>query len=677
MPVNSDDNDLYHRFPVTLTARYLAKGKDNNYVGGYQLEARGIGTLDPEGIHRLEFIARGPNQFDLSLLGLYDEYMLNYSNNFMELKVGDNSYSFTPLTEYARYGRGVEQKISFLKNSNAGALYVTPRFYKNFDSEYGGYLNIGIYKKNALGFYYLKKKFKDEGDADLYSVIANLQPFERTSIEMEASYGEKDGLSDNGYRVNINSQFSKISLNSYFFHTGKDYPGYYKNSDFYSGNLNYYATKWLSFGLSARQDFMNAQVDTLLMTSPFSKNYQGLMNIRIGKRMFFKTYVRKYERKDRSPQEKFHYETMSVNASFTHRMKRFGYNLEGEVGNTRNYLLEPGSDEKNTFRGSGNIYWQPSDRHSIQSFVTYTNVNSFISDQEENNFIFGLTASSMLAKNLRANLQLQNSYSIEEYYRNRNLLQFNVDYRFLKRHRLALNSYYTIFQNEVSNPDFSISLSYSLTLGVPLKKIAEAGSIAGKIENKGIDDIDRIILNVGGQSAITDENGIFHIKNLKPGEYNVLIDRSTINMTDIPDIATPIKVMVEPNQETILNFGMTKAAKITGTIQVESSGNSILATDETNSPIGHLVLELHHENESIRIISDGEGHFSFPQVRPGKWFLKVYSNGLDKQYVIKKDSFNFDLLPGEQKEVTVEIQKKKRNIIFINNNVNLSSGGNK
>ena len=676
VPVNNKTNDLYHRFPVTVTSRYLVKRHDGNTVGGYQFEAKGSGSIDPEGKHKIDFLARGPNQFDLSLLGLYDEYRLTYTNPWMETRLGDNNYSLTPLTEYARYGMGFEQKFNLLKSSHAGLMFVSPRFYRGIKAEYGGYFDMSLYKKNMLGFYYLRKQMPGERNVDLYSITTNLQPFSRTSLEMEFSEGDNDGGNHSAYRLNLNSQFLKFTVSSYYFHTGKNYPGYYTNSDFYSGFLNYYATKWLTLGLTARQDFMNAEQDTFFLTAPFSKQFQGLVNIKIGKRMFLKTYARQYTREDRSVSKKFNYETNSLNMVFSHRMKNLGYNLEEEYGKTTNYLL--GTDRtKNTYRTTGNVYFQPNSKNYFQGFVTYSNINSFISEQDEDNWIFGLAASSTLARNLRAHLQLQNTYSVQDYYRNRNLVQLNIDYQFLKRHTLSFNSFYTIFQNQLANPDFSVTISYSFNFGIPTKKIAEAGSVSGKIDNKGTGKTKGIVLYAGGQSAITDENGNFSFRNLKPGDYSLMIDRSTLNINDIPDIQTPVEVHVEANTVSYVNFGIVKAAKLKGRLEVEIPKEDSLLSSENNFKPGHIVLELHRDNELIRIISDNEGYFDFPLVRPGKWFLKVYSNGIDKQYQLKQDSFDFDLMPGETKDIKIIVQKKKRNIIFINNNVNLSSGGKK
>ena len=137
IPVTQTTNDLYHRFPVTATSRYLSKGRGGEYVSGYQFALSGAGTLDPEEKHKLDFILRGPNQFDLSLLGLYDQYYMHYNYEFLDISIGDKSYGLTPLTEFGRYGRGVETRFQIKNNIHAGAFYVNPRFYDKAKGEFG------------------------------------------------------------------------------------------------------------------------------------------------------------------------------------------------------------------------------------------------------------------------------------------------------------------------------------------------------------------------------------------------------------------------------------------------------------------------------------------------------------------------------------------------------------
>lgn len=644
IPVKEEENDLYHRFPVTVATRYLAKGRDSIFNKGFQFEISGAGSLDAKGEHKLEFLGRGPNQFDMSLLGLYDEYRLEYTNKFMGIKIGDESYSMTQLTEYARYGTGFESKFKLTDKIETGALFVKPRFYNKIKSEFGIYSTIELIKNARFGAHYLHKNLPgDSKGVDLFSITSQLKPLERTDIELELSRGYTKTSADNAYRAVINSQFHNFSLSAYLVKTGKNYPGYYTNSDFYSGYINYNPAQWLSLGLSARQDFVNAELDTLFLTAPMTRNYQGSVIFKIGNRMFFKSYVRQVERDDRSPDKKFHYTTESFVLSLAHRLKEFGYNLEGEFGKTHNLLIQDGTDKKNTFQGTGNVYYNPGQKLFIQAMVSYSNVQSFIYEQQ-NDWIVGLNVSSEITSKLRANLQLQNSYSIEDYYSNRNLFQLDVDYRFLKHHTLTATSYYTLFQSTVSKPEFSFVLTYSVDFGIPLKKIAEAGSVHGRIDNFGAEKTKGIILSLAGKTAVTNENGEFEFKNLKPGKYNLLIDRSTVGFNDIPNVITPIEVEVIGNQTTSLNFGLTLAAKISGKIEadLDESAKDI----QREQLVGHIVLELTKENESIKIISDSDGNFEFPLIRPGKWFLKVYSNTIDKQYTFEKDYMDLEMSPG-------------------------------
>lgn len=675
IPVIQTTNDLYHRFPISITSRFLTKGKGGNYLSGYQFSVAGSGSLDPEGKHQLEFLMRGPNQFDLSLLGLYDQYYIHYNNKSLDISLGDKSYGLTPLTEFGRYGSGVESKFRVNKHIQAGFFYVKPRFYNKSKGELGIYSGIRFSKGNKIGVNFLRKEMvAGHGNVLLYSITSELKPLPETSVGLEIAGGTRGGNPGYACRLNVNSQFSKFSLSSNYFNAGRTFPGYYYNATFYTGSLNYQATNWFSAGVNARQDFSNAELDTLYSTAPYSRQYMALANFKLGKRLFLKAYLSNVEKKDRMEQPKFHYRTTSMNINVSHRMNQLSYRLAGAYGKSVNFLLPVNSRKKNTFRAAANFSYKVNQNIHFSTFVSYSNVNSFIALQQKD-WIFGLNGSGSITENLSVNLYFQNTYTIEEYYRHRNLLQFNIDYQFLKRHRLSFNSFYTIFQDQVNGADLTFSVNYTVNFGIPMKKLAEAGSVSGHIKNLGVETTEGIILYLNGRSRMTDKNGNFFFKNIKPGKYNLLMDRSTLSMYDIIDTVTPIEVNVAGGEETFVSFGITKASKVMGKIALKKSKSSSKLLEQKDITIGHIVLELHRGNESIRIISDGDGSFSFPLVRPGKWMLKVYKNGIDSRLKIAKDHFDLILNPGETKSVNIDVIRKKKTIIFMNNNINLSSGG--
>ncbi len=676
LPKSQESHDLFHRFPVNISTRVLSKSANDQNSTGYQVEISGKGSIDPEGTHQIEFLARGPNQFDVSHLGLYDQYYISYNNNRMKITLGDKSYSLSPLTEQARYGTGIEAVYGVNPTTSVGFFYVKPKFFNEIDNEYALFAKKEFSTENYLQLNLLRKNMPSgEENVNIFSATGNVKLFDKTQAAIELARGFEGGKSDNAFRLTLSSQISKFSLSSFYFYTGEDFPGYYTNSTFYSGFLNYQVFKTMSVSFNARRDFSNAQLDTLFSTAPYSRSLQAGINLKLGSKTFLKSTIRANEREDRLLTKKFHYETLSYNSNITHNAGNFNFRLGGGYGKTTNFLLDE-NNEKNTFNTNLNLSYKPGEKYSFQVHGSYSNVNSFISDQQ-NDFIFGVNALANPVKNLNINLHLQNSYSIEEYYRNRNLLQFMIDYEFLKKHKVSLNSYYTIFRKQVEDPEMTVTFNYSYKLGIPLKQVAEAGSVTGKITRENGKSSKGIIVYLNGLSCISDKEGNFFFKNIKPGTYNMLLDRSILSMDEIVDKITPLSVEVIGNQDSKINLAITSAVNLSGKFAIKKAQITTKLLEGDDISLGQIVMELHRENESYRIISNPDGSFQFPFVRPGKWFLKIFRSGMDKQYNFEKDHFEFDFKPGETKELVVKVIKKKRRIIFMNNSINLSSGGDK
>ncbi len=671
-PLKEEKADLYFRYPVTLTSRYLARGRDGKYFHGYQLEAKGSGFLDEEKKHKLEFMARGPNNYNLSFLGLYDEYYISYTGTHFESFAGSKSYSLTPLTEMSRFGYGTEHVFVTRNGSRFGVMYVEPRFYKEIKNELAAYANLSIFKENRAGFYFLAKNSnKVPGYAFLGSFNASLKPFKSTMAELEYSLGRSDGKDDHAFRMilNINRKFFNLHANYYI--TGKNYPGYFRNSTFYSGNLNVNLTKSINMGISAREDFSNAALDTLLSSAPYSKTWMATFNYRINRNLSFRTYYFDYERKDRMPIKQFDYHTTSWNGEFNHNLNKFGYQLGGEYGKTFNNMTGyEAVVQQNSYRINLNISYRPSYLFSFQGFTSYSNMNSFIaSDQKD--WLWGVSANGQLAKNLRTTLQVQNSYAIEDYYLNRNLFQFSLDYTFLKRHKISANSYYMLYQNERGKPDFTFSVTYSVQIGVSLKKTMEDGSLAGKLVDVNGEPLKGVILLLNGKSSVTGIAGEFSFKNLIPGKYQLIVPRDKLGMDEVLNLPVPFELEIMANQVSRINLQIVKAAKITGKIKIADAEHGVTSTGQPQSELGNIVLDLKNELENIRIISNHGGDFEFPRLRPGKWILHIYKNNIDPQYNLERESYEFNLEPGENKEVSIELVQRSRKIIFKSSTVHV------
>lgn len=665
-PVKEKKKDLYFRFPVEFSSTYLASNQRDRYEQAWQFELSGSGSLDLEGKHRLEFLARGPNNSNLSFLGMYDQYFISYAGKNLELFAGEKSFSFTPLTESSRFGLGAESKVILNNGLNFGFVFVQPRFFQDIKNEMAAFTGIDFNDRNSVSMYFISKQLVSSSNlVQLVSLNSRFQLFERTSGELELSRGHFQEVWDNAVRVNFNSQFSVFSVAGNYYYTGKNYPGYFSNSTFYSGNVSANLTPKLTLGIYAKEDFINAQLDTFFVTAPYSRSFQSMLNYKLASRSYLKFFWRQYERRDRLATDKFHYKTSSVNSQFNQRINRLEYNILGEYGTTTNLLLAAGQNQQTMYRGSLNLTYRFNSQHAVRFFGSWTNINRFISG-EQRNLMGGMAVVSQIAKNLRANLHLQNAYNIEDYYRNRNLMQLNIDFTPGIKHKLSLRSFYTLFRQETENPDLTFSLNYAYRFGIPLKKVMEAGDLEGRINREDGEPAAGIVISFMNKTAITGRNGEFSFKSVPAGRHLLMVDKSGLAIDEIPEIADHFEVEILEDRVTEINFRITKGARLSGAFELQEAGMSVLQKEAVS--LQHIIVELSNEQEQYRITTEENGSFSFPLVRPGEWNFRVYTNSLPAGYELENPLTRIQLQPGEKQNLTVLLKQRKRTIIFRSEN---------
>jgi hypothetical protein len=667
-PVKTFRQDLFFRYPIDASVSYLASNQNDSYEWASQLEISGNGFLDQQSEHHLEFLIRGPNNSNLSYLGLYDQYYVAYENKNVEFTLGQQSYKFTPLTESSRFGFGVENKVKLNNGLSAGFIYVKPRFYEEIENELAVYSQFEKDEYNRITLFAVQKKNNGINDLTyLFSLGAAFQPFKKTTVELEASRGFWGDVADNAYRANLNSQFSIFNVGGSYNYAGKNYPGYYTNSTFYSAALSAQIHPKINVGLYARQDFSNAELDTFFVTAPYSRSMQYFVNYNIVSQAYLKIYWNESERKDRLSAEKFHYETRSLNSQFSQRIKRFSYSLHGAYGETTNYLLSEVSNKQNTYLVSTNLAYQLSNKHSVRAFGTYSNLNSFVTG-DQRDVTAGLAVNSQVMKKLKASAYLQNAYNIDDYYRNRNLMQLQFDYSFSRNSNLILRAYNTLFKTETENSEFFVSATYKQQIGVPLKQTMQVGDVSGRITRSDSEPLEGIVVSLLNKTTLTGQNGEFRFRSIPPGIHLLSIDRSEFAIDEMPNVPLPLQLEVLANDETNLNIGITKGARLYGRFVLKGKPPRL-------PEMGSILLELKSEFNTYRIPTNADGEFSFPLVLPGTWTFRIYDNSIPDGFEVDKQIYEMKLRPDEQFELLVDIQAKERKIVFQNQNVSLSGSG--
>ena len=662
IPSKNYKTDKYHRLPTEISAMYLYRNfSDHNYTG-FQGNLFSRGSLDPENKHFLEIRARGPDQFDNSILGLYEEYNLNYYTNNIHLLVGDETYSLTPLTEYGRFGTGVLAEYNDQKYQ-LGFFSMQPRFFPDYKKESAGYLKYNFDDDNKVGLAFLQKSPTGSNTPiNIYSAEYIINPLESLQLNVEYSFGKLNKEMGTAYNIELSNKTKNTNTSIQLVDANEDYPGYYNNTRYLNGNFNYVMNKNLKIFANFHEDENNAQRDTLYGVSPYSKYIIGGLTYSYRLQDYCNLYLGKRERKDRMPLQKFHYQEVFSKISFVNTIHNFQTNIYGELANTTNYLTDTGGE---SYKGSFTLRYKPSSIFTLGSFLQYYDTYRYSEDRSQE-IIFGGDVAYKFSSYTNLNISFQNTHNIEDYYRNRSLIDFRLTKTMRDKHRIEFLWSESLKQKQVGDRDTYIGLKYTFQFGIPLKKTKDLGTIRGRLINRGVENISNIVLNLGGLIQITDEDGLFVFSDVPKGEHYLHIDNSSLNFNDIATVKIPMIITVEPNKISELQIELTKAGNISGSVALdfENQRSERLTLDESDINKMDVIVELQLDDEFYRSIVKLNDTFQFIGLRPGEWHVKIYHNSLERNFTIKNSEMIVNLKAGESETLNIDVIKKARRIRF-------------
>ena len=332
----------------------------------------------------------------------------------------------------------------------------------------------------------------------------------------------------------------------------------------------------------------------------------------------------------------------------------------------------------NAFQVLGDISCRLSNNYSFRLTSNYLNNNRY-STEREKRWIWGVSAKADLFHSTHLSFQYQNTYIVEDLYRDRSLLQFSLNQRIKQQHQISLNGFYTLLRNTNQQKQFTAEMSYTLQLGIPISKRKVRGNLYGTIQNLGVEKIEGIVLTMNGKTAITDEKGDFAFKGLEAGEYYLILDRSSVGINDVADTSLPIKVKIEKGTDNSVRFSMVQGASISGFIQLSKDARHInIGGNKPTFSMDNWLIEIKNEESIYRQLSSDNGHFSFSHLQAGQWQVKIYMpEQLSKYLSLEQDTFNISLEKGESYHIDLNASHKKRKIKYVSKTLFITEAENK
>lgn len=683
--MNPDEEDIYHRLPVSASVSFIGMQNRGEYHDGFQGELYGKGSLDKDHKNLLEFHAVTKNPIEFNSFTPYEEYFVNFKRDNIFVHAGDKNYSSSFLTEYARYGRGMEVRLD-MKKLSFGGFYSHPRFFGDIKDEFNAYAKYKITGASEITAGYLYKiprtenngsgssTFRLDSNAHLPYLTGKFKLSKSMEVSGEMSYSKTDKTKGNALMLQAVISLSKINGNMMYMRTSPEYAGYFNNTSTFNGNFQYQILRKINIMANYVQDAKNFQRDTLFPAAPYRQYLQyGIQYkyIKNGSLMLYSGFQR-YE--DRLKPKEFDYQDRFFRFSLDQQLGVFQVNLQGQFGKTDNYLL--GISGNSRFY-TANISFEKF-RTSFNLYGSYA-VTSRYQMPNQKQVYYGARILSRFSDKTSFSIFYQNNYMPEEYFADRNLFELLYHQQIFPGHDLELSGRYALQRGELGNKDFIFSLRYTLRLDVPTQKKAEYTRLLGNISNLGVKKVEGVRLMLGNHLSITDQNGNFIFKNIVPGDYVLEIDRATTNINDISNVNIPASLHLT-GKENIFNFGLTEAATIQGSIGYTETGQSNfaqLSATKDKKKKDNIIVETSNGDQTYRKMAALGESFDFTYLRPGEWKVKIYRNGLDKKYKIPFEQFEFHLKPSETKKVIFHVIKQQTEVKYQQESVRVSYNENK
>lgn len=655
--------DAHNRIPVKISGLLVTNNQLGDRKYGAMFDIKGSGIISKRKNRNIDFHFLGPNQQGNPVLGQTDEYNVNYSSIHSDVILGDNSYSLTNLTEGSRNGRGFGYTYKFNKLS-IGSFVNYPRFYpkiKQVISAFGNYFS-GKNLQIKAGF--LNKTFVSDSTAQLYTISGKASPFIWSDFEFEYAAGMTAGIMTMAYSTALKINFKLYKMFFNFTKADENFPGYISNSKYMSTGIS--ANIFRKINLSANYNFnyFNIALDTMYANAPFSNNLNFSASYRLNFNHSISIGVNKRGREDRRTPKQFNYNEYTARFTLQSKIKKFTINLNGSIGKTENFLQLNAGEVTNVLNGNLSLQYKISKSIFIKSFINYFEGKQYLINDFKR-FLYGGTINLNFGKKLTLMFHYQNDYMIEEYYKDRSLLSLNTNYEINKKNIIGINANYNLRKNSLNNTQLNASLKYTYIINLAVSKREDIGSLQGKIINKGADNIEGISFTLAGNIAISDKNGEFEFPFVETGRHFLFMDNSKSGLNSIAEEPGPYIIEIMPGKKSNFEITLTKSGKITGNIIIEEDINNkkkgfISVKDELKK----LIIEAKNKEETYRVLTKNNGTFTFDDLRPGNWKIKIYKRGIPKGYNLETNEFNINLNSMQVKHINVIIKKKSRRIKF-------------
>ncbi|MHB0937187.1 MAG: carboxypeptidase regulatory-like domain-containing protein [Armatimonadota bacterium] len=671
LPLGTSVLSLDHTLPTQMNLRLTSDGTHSRL----QTIWHGAGSLDAAGDRQISFLIQGPDQQESGVFGLRDEMRLNYLTEQANVRLGDQSYGLSYLTDHFHYGRGLGADFRLGGGYAIGAYTLSERWQTPNERVSGAYLSqtteLGTVKLNYL------QRAEGSNEDHVWSVEGLCPLLKRTetrpydaklAVEVGRSRSTLPGVADDdAYRLNLDGRYGRdIGYAFQWIHAGPDYRGYYRDTDYLNGTLTFPILGRLRGNVHYSAWQQNLECNPDRNTAPDERLAQVEFLYPLPSGWAATLGYDDFRRRDLLQPAAFSTRERPLRFSLSRSQGPFSWTAGYRQGTVEDLLV---GSRRQVREIQMITAYQPAPTQSITLYGGYRT-------DGRNSFLLG--PSTHLGSSV--SWQPMNALSLSAWFNG-----YNLDASSLRSYQGQLSARYRLegdrawelqvlaLHSANGNNSQSYMLSYSLPIDLKVGRKKNIGQIQGQVYDPGQPGnpgVAEVILRVNNVAAVTDNHGRFTFPALPPGNYTLMVDQRSIGLNRITLQTMPMQVSVTGGQVTRVNIGLTPEATLTGQVLVKpaitQSGSDAQQPAIIGDPtkrnaakgeygLANVLLELSNGTEILRRLSDHNGAFTFDRLQPGRWHLKIYGGNLPAYHRLEAAEMDFELTAEETAVATVNV----------------------
>ena len=650
-------SSLHQEFPLQATLRATA----GSNTPRAQIEIWGSGDLFEKDKDRLDLLIRTPDTQPGSFLGLRDEYRLSYHSKPVDAYLGDANFTLSPLTELGRYAFGGGGRAT-LEGMTVGGFHNENRFLPSDQREDAGFMSCHIAEGSDIGVNFVKKQAGTHSNT--LSVRSTLRLLTDNDLDAEYGVGYGDRTSDDALALRLDGHQHWMAYDLQYVNAGTNYTGYYRDMNLTMASISIFPTSSLRLEGYVRDEDRNLNRDTLLGFAPRDRYYQ----VGVGHGDLVAAYYRVHQQEDQLPNPKYQRREDLVQLRLGYDFGFAGLLANIDLGATKDRILATSSPSQR-YSLIANI--RPTDCVSFGTSAEYARDQSIYSLESQERVSGSVNMSLDLGEGTRINASVNGSHISSSYPETNYLTDFVISHTFPFKHVIALRGRQTFYVPANGFQENACVLEYTVPLGVPIPRSAPGGQICGTITDERTGSaIANAILSANGAAALSNEDGQFCFPALTPGIYFLQLDLGSAGLHYLTSRPLPAEIVVREGEKVQIPIGIVRSASISGSVLVYDFDDqipldSISGQMHESGRLRDVLLELTNETELHRRLTDSRGRFSFTDLRPGRWTLRVIEDNPPSSHYFDTTVYKVEPPPAGTREITVRLLPRRRRIQII------------